>query len=51
MAGRQSTVLFSEPCCKALLRMLQDYRHPIVQLHALLALEKFSLTSACLWPR
>ena len=30
--------------------MLQDYRHPIVQLHALLALEKFSLTSAWLGP-
>jgi len=39
-----SREIFQEPCVKALMRMLQDAKRPIVQLHALLALEKFALT-------
>jgi hypothetical protein len=47
-AGRQSSRLFTDACLWALLRMLQNDRHPAVQLHALLALEKFALTRTSL---
>jgi len=45
LSGDKSVTLFSEDCCATLFNLLQDNGLPLIQIHALIALEKFAMTS------